>query len=338
MSILVTGGAGYIGSHTCVELLKAGYDIILLDNFINAYSNVVKRIEQITDKKVKFVTCDLLDVDGLCNVFKNFAVDVVIHFAALKSPSQSVLNPIEYYNNNIVGTINLCRVMNENNCKQIIFSSSATVYGNENSVPNHENQYISKATNPYGTTKIMIENIIDDICHSDSDWKAISLRYFNPIGADFSGLIGDNPKNEPQNIMPCIIRVAKGQIDKLKITGNDFQTHDGTGIRDYIHVVDLAIGHIKALEYIKNVVGHEIFNLGRGHGYSVLELVKTFEKVNNVKIPYEFVERRPGDVAISFADVSKATKILVWKAEKNLEDMCKDAWNFEMNNSFLGRE
>lgn len=330
MFVLITGGAGYIGSHICVEFLKAGHEIVLFDNFINSDFDVVRRIEKISGKKIKVVIGDLINRESIKNVFDNFKFDCVVHLAALKSPEESIFYALDYYENNVLGTINLLKAMEENNCRNLIFSSSATVYGEKNSVPNYEDQKIGEAKNPYGTTKIMLEKIIFDVCKSDERWKIISLRYFNPIGADASGLIGDDPKKNVKNIMPLIIKVATGQEKFFYVTGNDFDTPDGTGIRDYIHVVDLALGHLKALDFIKNIIGYEIFNLGTGKGYSVLELIKTFERVNGIKINYEFKARRPGDLAVSFADVSKVKKILNWQAQKNLEDMCRDAWNFEI--------
>lgn len=328
MSVLITGGAGYIGSHVCVEFLKAGHDIVLFDNFSNSRFDVVAQIEKITGQKLKVIIGDLLDKKSIRSVFDNFNIGCVVHLAALKSPEESLSQALDYYENNISGTINLLKIMQDKSCKKLIFSSSATVYGENNSVPNHEKQKITEAKNPYGTTKIMIEKIIFDICKSNSNWKIISLRYFNPIGADKSGLIGDSPQKNEKNIMPLIINVAKDINKKFYITGNDFDTPDGTGIRDYIHVSDLAEGHLKAFDYINNITGYEIFNLGTGHGYSVLELIKTFERVNNVKINYEFKAKRFGDLAISYADITKAKKILNWQAKRNLDDMCRDSWRF----------
>lgn len=331
MSILVTGGAGYIGSHTAVELLDAGENIIILDNFSNSSPEVLDKIKQITKKDFKFYKVDLLDENALDKVFEENNIDEVIHFAGLKAVGESVEKPIEYYNNNITGTLNLLKVMKKYNCKKIVFSSSATVYGNPKTLPIKEDFPLS-TTNPYGATKLMIEQILQDVNVADKDFRVAILRYFNPIGAHKSGLIGEVPNGIPNNIMPYIVRVAVGKYNELTVFGNDYDTEDGTGVRDYIHVVDLAKGHLSALKKIRENSGVQIYNLGTGRGYSVLELVKTFEKVNNVKVNYKIGDRRPGDIASCFADVNKAKKEMNWVATKGLEEMCKDSWNFILKN------
>ena len=327
MSILVTGGAGYIGSHTCVELLEKGEEIVIVDNFSNSKPEVLDKIKEITGKKFKFYEVDLLDKTKLEKVFQDNHIQEVIHFAGLKAVGESVKKPIEYYHNNITGTLVLLELMKKYNCKKIVFSSSATVYGNPKTVPIKEDFPLS-TTNPYGSTKLMIEQILKDVAVADNEFSCILLRYFNPIGAHESGLIGENPNGIPNNLMPYIARVATGQYEKLNVFGNDYDTPDGTGVRDYIHVVDLAKGHIKAIEKARDMKGVEAYNLGTGKGYSVLDLVKTFEKVNNVTVKYEIVPRRPGDIAICYADPSKAKEELGWTAEKDVEDMCRDTWNF----------
>ena len=331
MSILVTGGAGYIGSHTAVELLDAGENIIILDNFSNSSPEVLDKIKQITKKDFKFYKVDLLDENALDKVFEENNIDEVIHFAGLKAVGESVEKPIEYYNNNITGTLNLLKVMKKYNCKKIVFSSSATVYGNPKTLPIKEDFPLS-TTNPYGATKLMIEQILQDVNVADKDFRVAILRYFNPIGAHKSGLIGEVPNGIPNNIMPYILRVAVGKYNELTVFGKDYDTEDGTGVRDYIHVVDLAKGHLSALKKIRENSGVQIYNLGTGRGYSVLELVKTFEKVNNVKVNYKIGDRRPGDIASCFADVNKAKKEMNWVATKGLEEMCKDSWNFILKN------
>ena len=331
MSVLVTGGTGFIGSHTVVELLNSGYDVVIVDNLSNSKIEVVDKIKKITGKDVKFYKVDILDRENLNRVFEeNKNIDSVIHFAALKAVGESVEKPIEYYHNNIEGTLSLVDTMRKHNIKKIVFSSSATVYGDPKTVPITEDFPLS-ATNPYGQTKLMIEQILRDIYVSDNDWSVILLRYFNPIGAHESGLIGEEPNGIPNNLMPYITKVAKGELDHLNIFGNDYNTPDGTGVRDYIHVVDLAKGHIKAIERAKNVTGVEAYNLGTGKGYSVLEIVENFEKANGIKVKYEITDRRPGDIAECYADPSKAEKVLGWKAEKDLEQMCKDSWAFAKN-------
>ena len=331
MKVLVTGGAGFIGSHTVVELLNAGHEVIIVDNFVNSSKESLDNIKQITRKDFKFYEIDILDTEKLNKVFEeNPGINSVIHFAALKAVGESVEKPIEYYHNNIEGTLSLLKCMKKNNVKKIVFSSSATVYGDPISVPIKED-FQKHATNPYGQTKVMIEQILEDVYVSDNDWSIILLRYFNPIGAHESGLIGEKPNGVPNNLMPYINQVALGKLEHLNIFGNDYPTPDGTGVRDYIHVVDLAKGHIKAIERANKIKGVESYNLGTGKGYSVLDIVKNFEKATGVKIKYEIVPRRPGDIAECYADPSKAEFVLGWKAEKNLEDMCKDSWNFTKN-------
>ena len=331
MVILVTGGAGYIGSHTCVELLEKGEEIVVIDNFCNSKPIVIEKIKEITKKDFKFYEVDLLDKPKLEKVFQENDIKEVIHFAGLKAVGESVQKPLEYYHNNITGTIILLEVMNKYNCKKIVFSSSATVYGLPKTVPIKEDFPLS-TTNPYGSTKLFIEQILKDCCVADKEFAVILLRYFNPIGAHKSGLIGEDPNGIPNNLMPFIARVADGVYPELKVFGNDYDTPDGTGVRDYIHVVDLSLGHLKAIEKIRNMKGVEIYNLGTGNGFSVLDLVKTFEKVNNVKVNYKIVGRRPGDIAVCYANCDKALKELGWKCERNIEDMCRDTWNFIKKN------
>lgn len=331
MSILVTGGTGFIGSHTVVELLERNEDIIIVDNFINSKPDVLDKIRKISNKNFKFYEVDLLDEENLEKVFKENNIEEVIHFAGLKAVGESVEKPIEYYHNNITGTLILLKLMKKYDCKKIIFSSSATVYGVPKEVPIRED-FLLSTTNPYGSTKLMIEQILKDVCISDKDFCAILLRYFNPIGAHKSGLIGEEPNGIPNNLMPYINKVAKGELDHLNVFGNDYNTVDGTGVRDYIHVVDLAKGHVKALEKARKMVGAEAYNLGTGNGYSVLQIVKAFENATGVTIKYEITSRRPGDIAECYADPSKALKELGWKAEKTLDDMCRDAWKFAKNN------
>lgn len=331
MTILVTGGLGYIGSHTCVELLKKGERVIVLDNLSNSKIETIDKITKITGKNFVFYKADLLDEAAVEKVFEENKIDAVIHFAGLKAVGESVEKPLLYYRNNIVGTLNLLDVMQKHNVDKLVFSSSATVYGNPAKVPITEDMPLS-TTNPYGTTKHMIEYILNDYSKAHPDFKVVILRYFNPIGAHESGIIGEDPNGIPNNLMPYICKVASGKLKQLNVFGCDYETHDGTGVRDYIHVVDLSLGHIKALEKLeKNNCGVFIYNLGTGKGYSVLDLVKAFEKENGIHIDYKIVERRPGDIAKCFADPSKALKELDWKAEKTLEDMVKDAWGFENN-------
>ena len=331
MNILVTGGTGFIGSHTCVELLNNNYNVIIIDNLSNSSIEVLEKIEKITSKKPKFYKIDLCDKEKVKEIFNENKIDAVIHFAGYKAVGESVSNPLKYYRNNLDSTLTLLEVMKEVNCHNLIFSSSATVYGTPKELPIKEDFPLS-TTNPYGTTKLMIERILKDISISDKEISIIILRYFNPIGSHKSGLLGENPNGIPNNLMPYIVRVATKELPFLNVFGNDYDTHDGTGVRDYIHVVDLAKGHIKALEKSINFKGIEYYNLGTGTGYSVLDLVKTFEKVNNVKIPYKIVNRRPGDIAACFADPTKAYKELGFKAEYGIEDMCKDSYNYILKN------
>ncbi len=331
MAILVTGGAGYIGSHTCVELLNTGYDVIVVDDFSNSKPESLNRIQEITGKSLKFYNVDILNKEKLDKVFKENKIEAAIHFAGLKAVGESVKIPIKYYHNNITGTLILCEVMAKYNVKKMVFSSSAAVYGKNNKSPLSEDLPLS-ATNPYGWTKLMIEQILRDVFISDMEWSISLLRYFNPIGAHESGRIGEDPNGIPNNLMPYITQVAVGKREKLYIFGNDYDTHDGTGVRDYIHVVDLAKGHLKALEKVMASTGVDIYNLGTGIGYSVLDVVKSFEKATGEKIPYIITDRRPGDIAECYADPTKAFQELGWKAEKNLEDMCRDAWRWQVSN------
>ena len=327
MSILVTGGAGFIGSHTVVELLEENEDIIIVDNFINSKPDVLDKIKEITKKDFKFYEVDMLNEEKMDEIFKENNIEAVIHFAGLKAVGESVEKPIEYYHNNITGTLILLKLMKKYNCKKIIFSSSATVYGTPKEVPIKEDFPLS-TTNPYGSTKLMIEQILRDVCVADKEFCAILLRYFNPIGAHKSGLLGENPNGIPNNLMPYINQVALGKLDHLNVFGNDYPTVDGTGVRDYIHVVDLAKGHVKALAKARKITGAEAYNLGTGRGYSVLEIVKAFEDSNNIKVKYEITARRPGDIAECYADPTKAKEELGWTANKTLDEMCKDSWNF----------
>lgn len=329
--ILVTGGAGFIGSHTCVELLESGYEVIILDNLCNSKEESVNRIEQITGKKVKFYKTDMLDLDGMAEIFEKNEISAVIHFAGLKAVGESVEKPLEYYHNNITGTINLLRVMKRYGCKTMVFSSSATVYGVNNKAPYTEDMPTS-ATNPYGYTKVMIEQILHDLTVPDSEWSVAALRYFNPIGAHKSGLIGEDPNGIPNNLVPYIAQVASGRLAKLRVFGNDYDTPDGTGVRDYIHVVDLAKGHISALKYALEHKGFTSVNLGTGKGSSVLDVVKAYERACGKEIPVEITARRAGDIATSYADTSLAKKLLGWEAELDIDDMCRDSWNFTVKN------
>ncbi|MGO1368984.1 MAG: UDP-glucose 4-epimerase GalE [Senegalia sp. (in: firmicutes)] len=331
MKVLVTGGAGYIGSHTVVELLNDGYEVIIVDNYSNSKPEVLKRIKELTNKDFDFYEVDLLDKENLEKVFKENEISSVIHFAGLKAVGESVEIPLKYYHNNITGTLILCELMNKYDVKKIVFSSSATVYGMNNESPLTEDLPLS-TTNPYGSTKFMIEQILADIFVSDEEWSISLLRYFNPIGAHESGRIGEDPTGIPNNLMPYITQVAVGKREKLSVFGSDYDTHDGTGVRDYIHVVDLAKGHIKALEKILNSKGVNAYNLGTGKGYSVLDVVNNFKKATGVDIPYELRERRAGDVATCFADPKKAKEELDWSAQKSLEDMCRDSWRWQNNN------
>ena len=330
MKLLITGGAGYIGSHTCVELLNSGHEVVVVDNLANSKAAALERVKEITGKEFSFCKADLLDREALEKVFAGERPDGVIHFAGLKAVGESVAKPLEYYHNNIVGTINLLEMMRKYDAKRLVFSSSATVYGDPASVPITEDFPLS-ATNPYGRTKLMIEDILRDLYRSDDSWSIVLLRYFNPVGAHESGRIGEDPAGIPNNLMPYISQVAAGKLKRLRVFGNDYPTPDGTGVRDYIHVVDLAKGHIAALKKL-SANGIYTYNLGTGRGYSVLDAVKAFEKANGLEIPYDVVERRPGDIAECYADPALAEKELGWHAEKDLVDMCRDAWNWQKNN------
>lgn len=332
MAILVTGGAGFIGSHTVVELQNAGYDVVVVDNLCNSSSKSLERVKEITGKEVKFYNVDILDREGLEEVFKKEQIDSCIHFAGLKAVGESVRKPWEYYNNNIAGTLVLLDVMRKNGVKNIVFSSSATVYGTPESVPLTEKSPKREATNPYGWTKSMLEQILTDLQFSDNEWNVILLRYFNPIGAHKSGKIGENPNGIPNNLMPYITQVAVGKLKCLGVFGNDYPTHDGTGVRDYIHVVDLAEGHVKAIEKIKENPGLKIYNLGTGIGYSVLDIVKSFEEATGIKIPYEIKERRAGDIAENYADATLAKEELGWVAKNGIKEMCEDSWRWQSMN------
>ena len=329
MSILVTGGAGFIGSHTAVELLNAGRDIVIIDNFSNSKPEVLDKIREITGKDFKFYEVDYLNRKELEKVFEENKIEAVLNFAGYKAVGESVKKPLEYYENNISGALVLLETMRKYNVKKFIFSSSATVYGEPERIPLTEDCKIGGTTNPYGTTKLFIEQILQDLYKSDNTWDIAILRYFNPVGAHESGLIGEEPQGIPNNLMPYIVRVASGELEQLSIFGNDYNTPDGTGVRDYIHVVDLAKGHIKALEKLeKENEGLYIYNLGTGHGYSVLDMVKGFEKATGKAVPYKIAPRRPGDIATCYADPTKAKEELGWTAEKNIDDMCKDSWNY----------
>ena len=332
MKVLVTGGAGYIGSHTVVELLNLNKEVVIVDNFVNSSPEVIDKIKTITGKDFKFYEVDILDKEKLEKVFEENEISEVIHFAGLKAVGESVQKPLEYYHNNITGTLILLQVMREHNCKKIIFSSSATVYGDQGVSKYSESMGRGETTNPYGTTKAMIEKILEDLYLADNTWRIVMLRYFNPVGAHESGIIGDNPNGIPNNLMPFIQKVAAGKLPELSIFGNDYPTKDGTGVRDFIHVVDLAKGHIHAMKKLEeNQESALVYNLGTGTGYSVLDMVKAFEKVNDVKVPYQIAPRRAGDISEMFADPTKAKEELEWVATKNLEDMCRDSWNFAKN-------
>ncbi|MBQ2800087.1 MAG: UDP-glucose 4-epimerase GalE [Lachnospiraceae bacterium] len=332
MKILVTGGAGFIGSHTCVELLEAGYDVVVLDNLSNSSEKSLERVEKITGKKVTFYKADILDKDALNKIFDAEKIDAVIHFAGLKAVGESVQKPLEYYQNNISGTLILTDVMRNHGVKNIIFSSSATVYGNPEFIPITEECPKGICTNPYGWTKSMLEQILTDIQNADKEWNVILLRYFNPIGAHKSGLMGENPNGIPNNLMPYITQVAVGKLKELGVFGDDYDTPDGTGVRDYIHVVDLAIGHVKALKKIEEKEGLCVYNLGTGVGYSVLDIVKNFEEATGVKIPYQIKDRRAGDIATCYSDATKAKEELGWVAERGIKEMCEDSWRWQSNN------
>ena len=332
MRILVTGGAGFIGSHTCVELLEAGYEVVVLDNLSNASEKSLERVKKITGKDLTFYKADILDREALNKIFDTEKIDAVIHFAGLKAVGESVRKPHEYYTNNIAGTLVLTDVMRNHGVKNIIFSSSATVYGNPKFIPITEECPKGTCTNPYGWTKSMLEQILTDIQFADPEWNVILLRYFNPIGAHKSGLMGENPNGIPNNLMPYITQVAVGKLPELGVFGDDYDTPDGTGVRDYIHVVDLAIGHVKALKKIEEKAGLKVYNLGTGVGYSVLDIVKNFEEATGVKIPYKIKERRAGDIATCYSDASKAKEELGWVAERGIKEMCEDSWRWQSNN------
>ncbi|MBO5138423.1 MAG: UDP-glucose 4-epimerase GalE [Bacilli bacterium] len=331
MKILVTGGCGFIGSHTCIELINSGYDVVIIDNLSNSSIDVIDKIEKITGVKPIFYEGDVRDRLLLDKIFSEHEISSVIHFAGFKAVGESVLKPLMYYRNNLDSTITLLEVMNDNNCKKIVFSSSATVYGKPKSLPIKEDFPLS-TTNPYGTTKLMIEQILGDLFISDNDWSIAVLRYFNPIGAHTSGLLGENPRDIPNNLMPYIVKVATGELECLSVFGNDYDTPDGTGVRDYIHVVDLAKGHVKAIEKVTKDTGIDYYNLGTGNGYSVLDLVNIFQKVNDIKVNYKIVDRRPGDIDSCYADCSYALEKLGWRAELGIEDMCRDSYNFVKKN------
>lgn len=329
--ILVTGGTGFIGSHTTLELLKNNYEVVVMDNLSNSKTESLKRVEKLAGKKAIFHEIDLLDKTELEKLFKKYSFDAVIHFAGLKAVGESVKRPLLYYKNNITGTVNLCETMKSAGVRDIVFSSSATVYGDPEQSPITEENPVT-ATNPYGRTKLTIEYILKDLYRSENAWNIALLRYFNPVGAHESGMIGEDPNGIPNNLMPFVTQVAVGKLQKLRVFGDNYPTHDGTGVRDYIHVTDLAIGHLKALEKLDSKPGVVTYNLGTGHGSSVLDVIKAFEEANSVNIPYEIAPRRPGDAAICFADPTKAEKELEWKAERDLQTMCRDAWNWQVKN------
>ena len=331
MKVLVTGGAGYIGSHTCVLLLEAGYDVVVFDNFSNASEESIKRVEALTGKQVTLVRGDIRDREALESVFSQHTIDAVIHFAGLKAVGESVEQPLRYYENNVCGTVLLCEVMAAHGCKSIVFSSSATVYGDPHTTPIKEDFPLS-ATNPYGRSKLMIEEMLRDLYVSDNNWKIVLLRYFNPVGAHASGMIGEDPNGIPNNLMPFIAQTAVGKREKLSVFGNDYDTHDGTGVRDYIHVVDLAEGHLKALEKIAHIDDVLAVNLGTGKGYSVLDMVKAFEEASGKEVPYEIAPRRSGDIAKCYADPSFAKEVLGWEAKRGIAEMCEDTWRWQSKN------
>ncbi|MBR6669090.1 MAG: UDP-glucose 4-epimerase GalE [Clostridia bacterium] len=332
MKILLTGGAGFIATHTCVELMEAGHEAVIVDNYINSQPEAVRRVEEIVGRPVKVYEADVCDKDAMNRIFDENTFDAVIHFAGLKAVGESVSIPLRYYRNNLDSTLTLCEVMAAHGCKKLVFSSSATVYGVPDEVPLREDMFCKGCTNPYGWTKYMIEKILMGVVTADPEWSVVLLRYFNPIGAHESGRIGEDPTGIPNNLMPFITKVAAGQLKHLTVMGNDYNTHDGTGVRDYIHVVDLAKGHVAACDYADKHQGCEIINLGTGVGYSVLDIVKAFNKVNDMDLPYVIGPRRPGDVDACFADPRKAKELLGWEATKDLEDMCRDAWNWQRNN------
>jgi len=332
MNVLVTGGAGYIGSHTCLELLEGGYGVVVIDNLCNSNPKSLERVQELTGKSLKFYEGDVRDEALLEKIFAENEIGCVIHFAGLKAVGESVAKPWEYYDNNLNSTLVLTKVMKKVGMKNLIFSSSATVYTADNEMPLRENSRTGGCTNPYGWTKYMTEQILSGIAHADPEWSVVLLRYFNPIGAHESGRIGEDPRGIPNNLMPYITQVAVGRREFLSVFGNDYDTHDGTGVRDYIHVVDLSKGHVAAVKYANEHNGCEVFNLGTGTGYSVLDMVNTFRDVNNVALPYKIVERRPGDIATCYADPAKSREVLGWTAEKDLADMCRDSWNWQKGN------
>ena len=332
MAILVTGGAGFIGSHSLVEFLEAGYELVVVDNFVNSCEESLNRVKKITGKDFKFYNVDLLDYDGLEKVFKENNIDSCIHYAGLKAAGESVSMPLEYYNNNVGGTFNLCSLLRKYGAKKMVFSSSATVYGVPEYVPIDENHPLGITTNPYGETKKMIERILADIVKSDDEWSVVILRYFNPIGAHKSGMIGENPRGIPNNLLPYVAKVAAGKLPCLSVYGNDYDTHDGTGVRDYIHVVDLALGHVKAMEKAMTCTGVNVYNLGTGNGYSVLDIIKAYEKACGKEIPYKIEARRPGDIATSYANPAKAKAELGWEAKRGIDEMCEDSWRWQSQN------
>ena len=332
MNILVTGGAGYIGSHTCLELLECGYGVVVVDNLCNASPKSLDRVRKLTDKEIRFYEGDVRDEQLLRRIFGENRIDAVIHFAGLKAVGESVAQPWRYYDNNLNSTLVLTKVMEEVGVKRIIFSSSATVYSGDNEMPLRETSRTGNCTNPYGWTKYMTEQILSGMATADPQWSIVLLRYFNPIGAHASGMIGEDPRGIPNNLMPYITQVAVGRREKLSVYGNDYDTHDGTGVRDYIHVVDLSKGHVAAVNYAAEHTGCQVFNLGTGTGYSVLDMVKAFVAANGVDVPYVITDRRPGDLATCYADPAKSEKLLGWRAQKNLEDMCRDSWNWQKKN------
>ena len=332
MNVLVTGGAGYIGSHTCVELLQQDMGVVVVDNLVNSSAKAIERVQQITGKHVDFYQKDVRDREAMHAIFDKHQIDCVIHFAGLKAVGESVAMPLEYYDNNLFSTVTLCEVMRDHGVKNIVFSSSATVYSGDNEMPLREASRTGMCTNPYGWTKYMSEQILRDTAKADEDWAIVLLRYFNPIGAHSSGLIGEDPRGIPNNLMPFIAQVAVGRREYLNVFGNDYDTHDGTGVRDYIHVVDLARGHVAAINYMQQHKGESVFNLGTGNGYSVLDMVHAFEKVTGRKVPYRIAPRRPGDLATVYASPDKGAELLGWKAEYGLEDMCRDTWAWQSKN------
>ena len=332
MKVLVTGGAGYIGSHTCVELIEAGHEPVVIDNLVNSNPESLNRVKMITGKEVPFYKGDVRDEVLLNTIFSEHDIQCVIHFAGLKAVGESVAKPLEYYENNLCSTMTLCRVMAKRGVKRIVFSSSATVYSGDNEMPLRETSKTGNCTNPYGWTKYMGEQILRDLTVADPEWSVVLLRYFNPVGAHASGLIGEHPNGIPNNLMPFISQTAIGKRHHLSVFGNDYDTHDGTGVRDYIHVVDLAKGHVAAIAHLMKTPGESVFNLGTGTGYSVLDMVKAFETANNIPVPYEIAPRRPGDLATCYADPAKSAEVLGWKATKDQTDMCRDAWNWQSKN------